>query len=99
MRVVTQYHYTAWEDYSTPELNLPFVHFVNALRNDIEKSISYKCPILVHCSAGTGRTGTFIAIDRLILKCKEHEILNVFETVLNIRRERYLSVQTEVFQL
>ena len=76
---------------------MPFVHFINTLRNDIEKSKSHKRPILVHCSAGTGRTGTFIAIDRLILQSKQQEILNVFETVLSIRRERYLSVQTEVF--
>lgn len=93
---MTQYHYTAWEDNSTSKSNLPFVNFIITIRNDIEKSKNMISPLLVHCSAGTGRTGTFIAIDRLILQSKIFEKLNVFETVLSIRRERYLSVQTKV---
>ncbi len=92
---MTQYHYTSWEDHSTPESLSSVLEFIRHLRADI-KTKNSNSPILTHCSAGVGRTGSFITIDRLLLQIENDENIDVFETVIKIRRDRYLLVQTEV---
>ena len=51
--------------------------------------------ILVHCSAGVGRTGTFLAVYKLWLDYINPNVkeLSVFSTVLALRRQRCLMVQ------
>ena len=95
MRVVTHYNYTAWNDHSTPESNSSLVNFIVTVRSDVN-SKNTSSPILVHCSGGVGRTGTFIAIDHSILLSENFEKIDVFGIVSKLRRERCLSVQTEV---
>ena len=52
-------------------------------------------PILVHCSAGVGRTGTYIAVFKLWLDVKDPNVkkLSIKDTVLELRRQRCLMVQ------
>ena len=50
----------------------------------------------VCCSAGVGRSGTFIALDRLIQHVEEHDWLDVYSTVAQMRLFRMFMVQTEV---
>ncbi|KFO96750.1 Receptor-type tyrosine-protein phosphatase eta, partial [Calypte anna] len=91
---VRQFHYTSWPDHGVPEttdLLINFRHLVHehSSQNPIDS------PILVHCSAGVGRTGTFIAIDRLIQQMEMENTVDVYGVVYELRMHRPLMVQTE----
>ena len=63
-RVIQQYHYTTWPDHGVPQAHHTILNFVKTVRRhakQVDRMGHY--PILVHCSAGVGRTGTFIALD------------------------------------
>ena len=51
---------------------------------------------MVHCSAGVGRTGTFIVIDSLLERMEKEKTVNVYEFLTNMRRKRIQMVQTQV---
>nr|XP_034320792.1 receptor-type tyrosine-protein phosphatase kappa isoform X5 [Crassostrea gigas] len=90
-RIITQYHYIAWPDHGTPEpLCLLLFHDQVTRTNNG----SHTGPILVHCSAGIGRTGTYIAIDVLSETGKTHNKINIAEYVKKMRRNRMNMVQT-----
>ena len=58
-------------------------------------SISPQDPVLVHCSAGVGRSGTFIAVYKLLEDYlnKDRKQLDVFGTVLEMRGQRMRMIQ------
>ncbi|XP_061180601.1 receptor-type tyrosine-protein phosphatase mu-like [Saccostrea echinata] len=89
IRIITQFHYTAWPDHSTPE-EIGLVQF----QRTVTKRYESGAPLLVHCSAGVGRTGTFIALDSLLEQGKEMGRINVFEFVKQMREDRMSMVQT-----
>jgi len=69
VREVKQYHFTEWPDHGVPKADKVydvFMHLIEEVDNnhriEINSTDSYKSPIVVHCSAGVGRTGTFIGI-------------------------------------
>ncbi|XP_020512116.2 receptor-type tyrosine-protein phosphatase O isoform X2 [Labrus bergylta] len=87
-------NYTSWPDHGVPTVNaiesiLQFVHIVRQQANRT------KDPIIVHCSAGVGRTGTFIALDRLMQHIREHEFADILGMVSEMRSHRLSMVQTE----
>ncbi|XP_009944852.1 PREDICTED: receptor-type tyrosine-protein phosphatase eta-like, partial [Leptosomus discolor] len=91
---VRQFHFTSWPDHGVPEttdLLINFRHLVHeySSQNPIDS------PTLVHCSAGVGRTGTFIAIDRLIQQMEMENTVDVYGVVYDLRMHRPLMVQTE----
>ncbi|XP_061170432.1 receptor-type tyrosine-protein phosphatase epsilon-like [Saccostrea echinata] len=88
-RVITQYHYTAWPDHGTPE-EVALVQFHRFVANRIHTDV----PLLVHCSAGVGRTGTFIGLDSLLRQGRDTGLINVFEFVKQMRENRMTMVQT-----
>jgi protein tyrosine phosphatase len=53
-------------------------------------------PLLVHCSAGVGRTGTFIVLDTMLKRMKSEKSLNILEFVQQLREERTFMVQSLV---
>ncbi len=55
--------------------------------------------VLVHCSAGVGRTGTFITLDYMLERIKNENNINIFEFVNDLRRQRVWMVQTMVGHL
>uniref|UniRef100_A0A8W8P2I2 protein-tyrosine-phosphatase n=1 Tax=Magallana gigas TaxID=29159 RepID=A0A8W8P2I2_MAGGI len=90
-RTVNQYHYTAWPDHGIPE-PLCLLLFNNHVTRT--KNATQKIPVLVHCSAGIGRTGTYIAIDALYEECKQKKRINIAEYVEKMREKRMNMVQT-----
>nr|XP_060624218.1 receptor-type tyrosine-protein phosphatase eta [Anolis sagrei ordinatus] len=91
---VRQFHFTAWPDHGVPEttdLLISFRHLVQ----EYMKQNPLTSPTLVHCSAGVGRTGTFIAIDRLIHQMEMENTVDVYGVVYDLRMHRSLMVQTE----
>nr|XP_022306514.1 uncharacterized protein LOC111112922 isoform X2 [Crassostrea virginica] len=88
-RTIAQFHYTAWPDHGTPE-ELGLVQFHRAVTQKYQTGGL----MLVHCSAGVGRTGTFIGLDSLLQQGREFGRINVFEFVNQMREDRMTMVQT-----
>nr|CAX73776.1 protein tyrosine phosphatase, non-receptor type 11 [Schistosoma japonicum] len=94
---VYHYHFTVWPDHGTPSdpsCVLDFMHDISA-RHD---SIPGSGPIVVHCSAGIGRTGAFIVIDMLINYIKTMGLncdIDISRTIQAVREQRSGMVQTE----
>ena len=93
---MTHYHFTVWPDHGVPADKTCMIQFIKRVRN----THPYKGPpLLVHCSAGVGRTGTFIVLDSMLERMKCERSLNVYEFVCEMRKKRILMVQTEVEML
>ncbi|KAJ2842600.1 hypothetical protein IWW36_005846, partial [Coemansia brasiliensis] len=60
-RTVTQLHFTGWPDHGVPYSPVPMLRMIQEIRNQIKPPVNV--PIVVHCSAGVGRSGTFIVVD------------------------------------
>nr|XP_034319182.1 receptor-type tyrosine-protein phosphatase alpha-like [Crassostrea gigas]XP_034319183.1 receptor-type tyrosine-protein phosphatase alpha-like [Crassostrea gigas] len=88
-RTITQFHYTAWPDHGTPE-EIGLGQFHKA----VTKRYQPGGLMLVHCSAGVGRTGTFIGLDCLLKQGRKTGEINVFEFVQQMREDRMTMVQT-----
>ncbi|VDK75685.1 unnamed protein product [Litomosoides sigmodontis] len=93
-RTVKHLHYMAWPDFGVPECAAGLVHFVRLFRSRLPPSPSNK-PSIVHCSAGVGRSGTFIALDRLMQCVVKNLPLDVFGIVYEMRLDRCHMVQNE----
>ncbi|KAL4659361.1 receptor-type tyrosine-protein phosphatase O [Arapaima gigas] len=91
---VLHFNYTSWPDHGVPTVNAieSILQFVYMVRQQAVKS---RGPIIVHCSAGVGRTGTFIALDRLMQHIREHDFVDVLGLVGEMRSHRLCMVQTE----
>uniref|UniRef100_A0A8B9GGD3 protein-tyrosine-phosphatase n=1 Tax=Amazona collaria TaxID=241587 RepID=A0A8B9GGD3_9PSIT len=94
-RHVSHLHYTAWPDHGIPESTTSIMTFRELVREHIQ-STKDAGPTLVHCSAGVGRTGTFIALDRLLQQMKQEKVVDIFGVVYALRMNRYLMIQTLV---
>ncbi|GLD60175.1 receptor-type tyrosine-protein phosphatase eta-like isoform X4 [Lates japonicus] len=93
-RPVRHFHFTAWPDHGVPETTELLISFRHLVREHMNQ-YSRHSPTVVHCSAGVGRTGTFIAIDRLIFQIERENIVDVYGIVHDLRMHRPLMVQTE----
>ncbi|XP_061167523.1 tyrosine-protein phosphatase 10D-like [Saccostrea echinata] len=91
-RPIRHFHFTAWPDFGVPEKPPTLIKFVRIVRDQMIRECG---PILVHCSAGVGRSGTFIVLDRLLQEIKERDTVDIFSIVHDLRKERVWMVQTE----
>ncbi|XP_059173393.1 receptor-type tyrosine-protein phosphatase alpha-like [Physella acuta] len=85
----TQFHFTSWPDKGVPLTPWGLVDFEQRVALG-----STSRPIVVHCSAGVGRTGTFIALRNVMREAEETGRINCFKTVAKLRQDRVLMVQT-----
>ena len=82
--------FNGWPDFGVPDTPKTLVDLVNILRE--EHSPNETC--LVHCSAGVGRTGTIIALNKIMEEIDNGaEEVDIFDTVLQLRSERVHMVQ------
>lgn len=94
-RIVRQFHFTAWPDHGVPEYPSPVLGFVRKVMNSNPQNAG---PMVVHCSAGVGRTGTFITLHCQLQKIQAEGALDIFGFVRGMRRNRCFMVQTEVLK-
>ncbi|XP_064476322.1 tyrosine-protein phosphatase 69D-like isoform X2 [Ornithodoros turicata] len=90
-REILQFHFTMWKDFLAPEQPSWLLRFIKRVN---EHYVSDRGPLLVHCSAGVGRTGTFVAIDSLLEELEKTEEVDIFSCVASLRRQRNFLVQT-----
>ncbi|XP_076075661.1 receptor-type tyrosine-protein phosphatase T-like [Mytilus galloprovincialis] len=90
VREIHHFHFTEWPDHGVPDS----IKVVNFYRKVKSKTCSQLGPIVVHCSAGIGRTGTFIAIDALYENGTKVGYINVMECIQMMRKDRMNMVQT-----
>ncbi|XP_073786320.1 phosphatidylinositol phosphatase PTPRQ isoform X4 [Danio rerio] len=88
--IVHHFNYTSWPEHGVPESSSTLVQFVKAVRSNRGHE---NTTIVVHCSAGVGRTGVFIALDHLIQHLRDHEFVDIYGLVAELRSERMCMVQ------
>ncbi|KAM9335025.1 receptor-type tyrosine-protein phosphatase beta [Symphorus nematophorus] len=93
-RVLRHFHYTVWPDHGVPESTQSLIQFVRTVRDYVDRSPSTGATI-VHCSAGVGRTGTFIALDRVLQQLDSKGTIDLYGCVFDLRLHRQHMVQTE----
>nr|XP_032625533.1 receptor-type tyrosine-protein phosphatase T isoform X1 [Chelonoidis abingdonii] len=92
IREIRQFHFTSWPDHGVPCYATGLLGFVRQVKflNPPETG-----PIVVHCSAGAGRTGCFIAIDIMLDMAENEGVVDIFNCVRELRSQRVNLVQTE----
>uniref|UniRef100_A0A672QMH2 protein-tyrosine-phosphatase n=1 Tax=Sinocyclocheilus grahami TaxID=75366 RepID=A0A672QMH2_SINGR len=97
-RMVRQFHYTIWPDHGVPETTQSLVQFVRTVRDYIDRTTSPGVTV-VHCSAGVGRTGTFIVLDRVLQQLDRNCTVDIYGCVFDLRLHRSYMVQTELNEI
>lgn len=93
LKSVRQFQYTAWPDHGVPDHPAPFLRFVQRVMSLNPQNVG---PVIAHCSAGVGRTGTFIALWCQIMRIKAECSLDILGFVKQMRCKRTYMMQTEV---
>ncbi|KAM4641072.1 receptor-type tyrosine-protein phosphatase F isoform 3-T4 [Discoglossus pictus] len=91
-REIRQFQFMAWPDHGVPEYPTPILAFLRRVKacNPTDAG-----PMVVHCSAGVGRTGCFIVIDAMLERVKLEKTVDVYGHVTCMRSQRNYMVQTE----
>ncbi|XP_030070443.1 phosphatidylinositol phosphatase PTPRQ isoform X2 [Microcaecilia unicolor] len=88
--MVRQYNFSSWPEHGVPDMTVPLIHFVRMIRASRAQD---NTPIIVHCSAGVGRTGLYIVLDHVIQHINHHDFVDIYGLVTEIRSERMCMVQ------
>ncbi|XP_016521996.1 receptor-type tyrosine-protein phosphatase F-like isoform X3 [Poecilia formosa] len=91
-REVQQLQFLAWPDHGVPEQPTTAMAFLHRARAYNSPDAG---PMVVHCSAGVGRTGCFIAIDAMLERMKYEKSVDIYGYVTCMRAQRNYMVQTE----
>ncbi|XP_067871105.1 receptor-type tyrosine-protein phosphatase N2 isoform X2 [Heterodontus francisci] len=92
-RTVTQFHFLSWFDQAVPSSTRSLLDF----RRKVNKCYRGRsCPIIVHCSDGAGRCGTYILIDMVLNRmAKGAKEIDIAATLEHLRDQRPMMVQTK----
>nr|KAG5695752.1 hypothetical protein BaRGS_004497 [Batillaria attramentaria] len=91
VQTVTQYQMTVWPDHGVPTA----FSLVNLWRYIKTRTVPNTGPLLVHCSAGVGRTGTYIALDiamDVLLQQRQNNV-DIFSIASKLRQDRVIMIQ------
>uniref|UniRef100_A0A4W6FEX3 Receptor-type tyrosine-protein phosphatase epsilon n=1 Tax=Lates calcarifer TaxID=8187 RepID=A0A4W6FEX3_LATCA len=91
-RVIRHFHFHGWPEVGIPAEGKGMIDIIASVQRQQQQSGNH--PIVVHCSAGAGRTGTFIALSNILERVKAEGLLDVFQTVKSLRMQRPHMVQT-----
>uniref|UniRef100_A0A8C6U9L8 Receptor-type tyrosine-protein phosphatase epsilon n=1 Tax=Neogobius melanostomus TaxID=47308 RepID=A0A8C6U9L8_9GOBI len=91
-RLIRHFHFHGWPEIGIPAEGKGMIDIIAAVQKQQQQSGNH--PIVVHCSAGAGRTGTFIALSNILERVKAEGLLDVFQTVKSLRMQRPHMVQT-----
>ncbi|XP_043941363.1 receptor-type tyrosine-protein phosphatase F isoform X4 [Protopterus annectens] len=91
-REVRQFQFLAWPDHGVPEYPTPILAFLRRVKacNPADAG-----PVVVHCSAGVGRTGCYIVIDAMLERMRHEKSVDIYGHVTCMRAQRNYMVQTE----
>ncbi|XP_033613344.1 receptor-type tyrosine-protein phosphatase mu isoform X7 [Fukomys damarensis] len=92
IREIRQFHFTGWPDHGVPYHATGLLGFVRQVKS---KSPPSAGPLVVHCSAGAGRTGCFIVIDIMLDMAEREGVVDIYNCVRELRSRRVNMVQTE----
>ncbi|TRY57624.1 hypothetical protein DNTS_021058 [Danionella cerebrum] len=95
-REILHFHYTTWPDFGVPESPASFLNFLLKVRESGSLSPEHG-PVVVHCSAGIGRSGTFCLVDTCLLLMSQREdpsSVRIQEVLLEMRQYRMGLIQT-----
>ncbi|KAG8454361.1 hypothetical protein GDO86_000837 [Hymenochirus boettgeri] len=90
IRQVAHLNFTAWPDHDTPSDPNQLLTFISFMRHIYKSG-----PIITHCSAGIGRSGTLICIDVMLALISKDLEFNISELVQTMRLQRHGMIQTE----
>ncbi|XP_034439933.1 protein tyrosine phosphatase receptor type Fa isoform X2 [Hippoglossus hippoglossus] len=91
-RDVRQFQFMAWPDHGVPEYPTPTLAFLRRVRACNPPDAG---PMVVHCSAGVGRTGCLIVIEAMLERMKHEKSVDIYGHVTCMRAQRNYMVQTE----
>ncbi|XP_067310151.1 receptor-type tyrosine-protein phosphatase F isoform X7 [Pseudorasbora parva] len=91
-REIRQFQFMAWPDHGVPEYPTPILAFLRRVKACNPPDAG---PMVVHCSAGVGRTGCFIVIDAMLERMKHEKTVDIYGHVTCMRAQRNYMVQTE----
>ncbi|XP_036390559.1 tyrosine-protein phosphatase non-receptor type 5-like [Megalops cyprinoides] len=93
-RTLRQYWYTSWPDQKTPDKAPPLLELVQEVEEARQQAPPCSGPVIVHCSAGIGRTGCFIATSILCKQLKYEGVADILKTTCQLRLDRGGMIQT-----
>ncbi|XP_051567767.1 receptor-type tyrosine-protein phosphatase T-like isoform X4 [Myxocyprinus asiaticus] len=96
IREIRQFHFTSWPDHGVPCYATGLLGFIRQVKflNPPDAG-----PIVVHCSAGAGRTGCFIAVDIMLDMAESEGVVDIFNCIRELRSQRVNMVQTETLNI
>ncbi|KAK6311215.1 hypothetical protein J4Q44_G00192700 [Coregonus suidteri] len=92
IREIRQFHFTGWPDHGVPYHATGLLGFVRRVK---AKTLNNAGPMVIHCSAGAGRTGCFIVIDIMLDMAEREGVVDIYNCVRELRSRRVNMVQTE----
>uniref|UniRef100_A0A8D3AQ47 Receptor-type tyrosine-protein phosphatase kappa n=1 Tax=Scophthalmus maximus TaxID=52904 RepID=A0A8D3AQ47_SCOMX len=95
IREIRQFHFTGWPDHGVPYHATGLLGFIRRVK---AKTLTNAGPMVVHCSAGAGRTGCFIVIDIMLDMAEREGVVDIYNCVRELRSRRVNMVQTESYK-